>query len=52
LLKKEQLTDIYCAIMVQHDADEKVYYTNESVAQAPNFTCHAPSAITIGSGIM
>jgi photosystem II oxygen-evolving enhancer protein 2 len=38
--------------MVQHDADEKVYYTNESVAQAPNFTCHAPSAITIGSGIM
>jgi len=38
--------------MVQHDADEKVYYTIESVAQAPNFTCHAPSAITISSGIM
>lgn len=36
----------------EHDADEKVYYTIESVAQAPNFTCHAPSAITIGSGIM
>ncbi|KAL9402549.1 hypothetical protein Peur_006398 [Populus x canadensis] len=33
----------------EHDADEKVYYTIESVAQAPNFTCHAPSAITIGS---
>ncbi|KAL9365409.1 hypothetical protein Peur_043282 [Populus x canadensis] len=36
----------------EHDADEKVYYTIESVAQAPNFTCHAPSAITISSGIM
>ncbi|KAL3581507.1 hypothetical protein D5086_015839 [Populus alba] len=41
LLKKEQLADIYCAIMVQHDADGKVYYAIESVAQAPNFTCHA-----------
>ncbi|KAG6765312.1 hypothetical protein POTOM_029343 [Populus tomentosa] len=41
LLKKEQLADIYCAITVQHDADGKVYYAIESVAQAPNFTCHA-----------
>ncbi|KAJ6987039.1 hypothetical protein NC653_020304 [Populus alba x Populus x berolinensis] len=32
LLKKEQLADIYCAIMVQHDADGKVYYAIDDVA--------------------
>ncbi|KAG6763641.1 hypothetical protein POTOM_031072 [Populus tomentosa] len=36
----------------EHDADGKVYYAIESVAQAPNFTCHALSAITIGNGII
>ncbi|KAJ6772827.1 PSBP-LIKE PROTEIN 1 CHLOROPLASTIC [Salix koriyanagi] len=34
----------------EHGADGKVYYTFEFVAQAPNFTRHALSAIAIGNG--
>jgi hypothetical protein len=37
--------------MVQHGADGKIYYTFEFVAQAPNFTRHALSAIAIGNGM-
>lgn len=36
--------------MVQHDVDGKAYYTLEFIAQAPNYTRHALSAITIGNG--
>ncbi|KVH99282.1 Mog1/PsbP, alpha/beta/alpha sandwich [Cynara cardunculus var. scolymus] len=34
----------------EHDVDGKAYYTFEFVAQAPNFTRHALSTITIGNG--
>ncbi|KAL9388670.1 hypothetical protein Peur_017275 [Populus x canadensis] len=34
----------------EHGADGKIYYTFEFVAQAPNFTRHALSAIAIGNG--
>lgn len=34
----------------EHDVDGKAYYTFEFVAQAPNFTRHALSAICIGNG--
>ncbi|KAK6929303.1 PsbP, C-terminal [Dillenia turbinata] len=34
----------------QRDVDGKAYYTFEFVAQAPNYTRHALSAITIGNG--
>ncbi|KAJ9684168.1 hypothetical protein PVL29_016589 [Vitis rotundifolia] len=35
---------------VEHDVDGKAYYTFEFTVQAPNFTRHALSAITIGNG--
>uniref|UniRef100_A0A0F7CYK9 PsbP-like protein 1 n=1 Tax=Melianthus villosus TaxID=377280 RepID=A0A0F7CYK9_9ROSI len=34
----------------EHDIDGKAYYTFEFIAQAPNYTRHALSAITIGNG--
>uniref|UniRef100_A0A5B7BAQ9 PsbP C-terminal domain-containing protein n=1 Tax=Davidia involucrata TaxID=16924 RepID=A0A5B7BAQ9_DAVIN len=34
----------------EHDADGTAYYTFEFVAQAPNYTRHALSAICIGNG--
>ncbi|CAI9113197.1 OLC1v1013763C1 [Oldenlandia corymbosa var. corymbosa] len=34
----------------QHEADGKVYYTFEFVAQAPNFTRHALTSVSIGNG--
>lgn len=34
----------------EHDVDGKAYYTFEFIAQAPNFTRHALSAICIGNG--
>ncbi|KAG8651297.1 psbP-like protein 1, chloroplastic [Manihot esculenta] len=34
----------------QHDVDGKAYYTFEFVAQAPNYTRHALSTISIGNG--
>ncbi|KAL4566458.1 hypothetical protein LXL04_030573 [Taraxacum kok-saghyz] len=34
----------------EHEVDGKAYYTFEFVAQAPNFTRHALSTITIGNG--
>ncbi|KAL2482091.1 PsbP-like protein 1 [Forsythia ovata] len=34
----------------EHDVDGKAYYTFEFVAQAPNYTRHALSAICIGNG--
>lgn len=34
----------------EHDVDGKAYYTFEFIAQAPNYTRHALSAITIGNG--
>lgn len=37
--------------MSQHDADGKAYYTFEFVSQAPNYTRHALTAVTIGNGM-
>lgn len=34
----------------EHDVDGKIYYTFEFIAQAPNYTRHALSAICIGNG--
>nr|XP_024927513.2 psbP-like protein 1, chloroplastic isoform X5 [Ziziphus jujuba var. spinosa] len=34
----------------EHDVDGKAYYTFEFVAQAPNYTRHALSTISIGNG--
>ncbi|XVF75397.1 hypothetical protein PTKIN_Ptkin13bG0184900 [Pterospermum kingtungense] len=34
----------------EHDADGKAYYTFEFVTQAPNYTRHALTAVTIGNG--
>ncbi|KAL1531324.1 putative phospholipid-transporting ATPase 8 [Salvia divinorum] len=36
--------------MLQHDMEEKSYYTFEFIAQAPNYTCHALSTVCIGNG--
>ena len=44
------MLQINCMHMWQHDVDGKAYYTFEFVAQAPNFTRHALSTITIGNG--
>ncbi|XP_018836531.1 psbP-like protein 1, chloroplastic [Juglans regia] len=35
---------------VQHDVDGKAYYTFEFTAQAPNYTRHALSTVSIGNG--
>ncbi|KAL2462019.1 PsbP-like protein 1 [Abeliophyllum distichum] len=34
----------------EHDVDGKAYYTIEFIAQAPNYTRHALSAICVGNG--
>ncbi|KAK8691673.1 hypothetical protein V6N13_075173 [Hibiscus sabdariffa] len=34
----------------EHDADGKAYYTFEFVTQAPNYTRHALTAVSIGNG--
>ncbi|KAK4395731.1 PsbP-like protein 1, chloroplastic [Sesamum angolense] len=34
----------------EHDVDGKAYYTIEFIAQAPNYTRHALSAVCIGNG--
>ncbi|XP_021617217.1 psbP-like protein 1, chloroplastic isoform X3 [Manihot esculenta] len=34
----------------EHDVDGKAYYTFEFIAQAPNYTRHALSTISIGNG--
>lgn len=36
---------------MQHDVDGKTYYTFEFIAQAPNYTRHALSTISIGNGM-
>lgn len=36
--------------VLQHEVDGKIYYTFEFVAQAPNYTRHALSTISIGNG--
>ena len=37
--------------MSQHDVDGKAYYTFEFVTQAPNYTRHALTAVSIGNGM-
>ncbi|XWS07813.1 hypothetical protein CRYUN_Cryun41cG0023000 [Craigia yunnanensis] len=34
----------------EHDVDGKAYYTSEFVTQAPNYTRHALTAVSIGNG--
>lgn len=37
--------------MLQHDVNGNAYYTFEFIAQAPNYTRHALSTISIGNGM-
>ena len=37
--------------MPQHDIDRKAYSTFEFVTQAPNYTRHALTAVSIGNGM-
>ncbi|KAL0355190.1 UNVERIFIED_CONTAM: PsbP-like protein 1, chloroplastic [Sesamum radiatum] len=47
--KKDGYTFVY-PFGWQHDVDGKAYYTIEFIAQAPNYTRHALSAVCIGNG--
>lgn len=44
---------IACSIyvMLQQDIDGKAYYQFEFIAQAPNYTRHALSKVSIGNGM-
>lgn len=41
---------LFYVYLVQQDIDGKAYYTFEFIAQAPNYTRHALSTISIGNG--
>jgi hypothetical protein len=42
----------FICVTRQHEVDGKIYYRFEFVAQAPNYTRHALSAVSVGNGMV